>query len=348
MKIENATLSPFALPFKGGQTYVSSVAAMSVIPHRLLKVTLSNGTSSVGEISRYPPLNTQETERLEDAALDEIKGMAFADVQTLLKDWRSRGLAMHGIAFALDCVWFDVLSQESGLPVSSLLGGPASGAVPEVLSLSAGSPDQLIDRIQADAGARKTIQIKLGVDDLQQDIEFVRKLLPILRPDQLLLADFNGALPLQSALEELPKLTDPQLLWEEPCRSIKDNLAVSKALGGRLMLDTCLTGLDAVLLAVSSRTSAVAIKPTRLGGLSVAKIACDICSSAGLHIRVDGPWSGQIAAHAALSLAIGVPPNKMIGSIDLTEPLDTERNLICRPKLGYIGTADLRADDSNF
>jgi len=343
MQIDKATLTPLTLRFKGGKEYVSSVAAMSLIPHRLLEITLSDGTRGVGEISRYPPFNTPETEALEEAALAELQGCEFAQVPTLLNNWRSRGLATYGIAFALDCAWFHVLSQKTGLPVSSLLGGPASGAVPEVLSLSAGSTDHLIAQIQADAGARQTIQIKLGLADLREDMDCVRNILPTLRPNQLLLADFNGALSLDQALTELPQLMDERLLWEEPCKSIDDNIAVSQALGGRLMLDTCLTGIEKILLAVASGTCAVAIKPTRLGGLSLAKTACDICSAAGLQVRVDGPWSSQLAAHAALSVAIAVPPRNMIGSIDLTEPLETMRDLIVRPKAGYVGINDSHA-----
>lgn len=344
MKIENATLSPLTLRFKGGREYVSSVAAMSEIPHRLLEVTLTDGTKGIGEIARYPPFNTRQTEEIEDAALAEIQGLDVAQVPTTLLDWQSMGPAMHGIAFALDCIFFDILSQQSGLPVSALLGGPISGAVPEVLSLSAGSADQLAHQIQADAGVRKTIQIKLGVGNLTEDLECVRKLLPILRPNQLLLADFNGALPLETALEELPFLTDGQLLWEEPCRSIEENIAVSQALDGRMMMDTCLSSLENVSKAAASGVYAAAIKPSRLGGLSVARVARDICAAAGLHIRVDGPWSGQIAAHAALSLAIGVPQNQIIGSIDLTEPLDTERNMIARPAAGYVATTGFPTD----
>ena len=343
MDIVKASLTPYSLMFREGGSYVSSVAALSSVDHRLLNVTLKNGLNGVGEIARYPPLNTSETELLENAAVKEIENIDFNQVPTVINDWRCRGPAMRGITFALDCVWHDIVSKQTGLPISVLLGGPAGGEVPEILSLSAGTKDELVEQIKKDECARRTIQIKLGIGDITSDIETVESILGDLEEEQLLLADFNGALSLTTALDVLPSLNDPKLIWEEPCRSFEDNAVVSRKLNGRMMFDTCLTDLDTFSRAINAGATRVVIKPALLGGLSVAKVARDISIAAGIKIRVDGPWSGQIAAHAALSLAIAISADQMIGSIDLTEPLETPKNWILKSKPGWVGIGDIKS-----
>ncbi len=287
MEIIKASLTPYNLTFKGGGTYVSSVAALSSVNHRLLEVELESGLKGVGEVARYPVLNTTETEQLEDAAVREIENLSFSQIPRIINDWQNRGPAMRGLAFALDTAWYEIVSQQTGLPVSVLLGGPASGEVPEILSISAGMTNALIEQIKKDKGSRRTIQIKLGVGDLADDMESVRNILPVLDENQLLIADFNGALPMNTALDVLPSLSDPKLLWEEPCSSFDENAVVSRKLNGQIMLDTCLSDIDTFVRAISLSASAVVIKPALLGGLTIAKTIRDICIASGIIIRID-------------------------------------------------------------
>ena len=303
----------------------------------MLHLVLDDGSTTQGEVARYPLYNTAETELLEDSALLELKSASFGEVPEILQKWRSRGPELRGITFALDCAWHGLISHRAGLPVSSLLGGPAYGLVPEVLSLSAGPREELIQQIRADRGLTRVIQIKLGVGVLADELDTVRHILGVLDADQLLLADFNGSLSQSTALDILPSTTDPKLLWEEPCKSLDANIAVAEALSGHMMFDTCLTDLAAYIQVISAGAKYVAIKPALIGGLAIARTARDLCVAKGLKIRIDGPWSGQMAAGAALSLAIGVPKNQMIGSIDLTQALETKNDQILKPSFGWVG-----------
>ena len=341
-KVIKAELTPYPLKFKNGKTYQSAVTVMTAVDHRLLHLTFDHGLTAIGEVARYPLYNTNDTEALEDAALVELQAASFDDIPAIVEAWRLRGLALRGMAFALDCVWHQLTAHHQGCSVSSLLGGPGAGEVPEVLSLSAASQQDLIHAISTDGQSRQVVQIKLGVADLDEEMKTVERLLPLMKDDQLLLADFNGALSQDTALEILPRLTDPKLLWEEPCPTLDENITVARALKGQMMIDTCLTDLNAYEKAIAAGVQAVAIKPAFMGGLAAARAARDRCVSAGLRLRVDGPWSGQIAACAALSLAIAVPSHQMIGSIDLTQALDTENDQILRPRPGWIGIDDMR------
>ncbi len=335
-----ADLVPYSLKFKHGKTYQSAVTVMTSVEHRLLYLVLDNGFTAIGEVARYPLYNTTETEELEDAVLLELRSASFDRIPEIVDDWRHRSPALRGMAFALDCAWHQFNAQHQGLPVSVLLGGPRYGDVPEVLSLSAASQEDLIEQISTEGRSRQVIQIKLGVSDLADEIETVERLLPMMRDDQLLLADFNGSLSKDIALEILPRMTDPKLFWEEPCQTLDENITIARALKGHMMLDTCLTDLHAFEKAIDAGVEAVVIRPALMGGLGVARTARDLCVSAGLRLRIDGPWSGQIAACAALALAIAVPKHQIIGSIDLTQALETENDKILHPRPGWIGVAE--------
>ena len=161
MDIVEVSLTPHSLRFIDGGSYVSSVATLSSVGHRLLKVRLENGLKGVGEVARYPVFNNPKTEQLEDQAVREIENIDFSLIPAIINEWRGRGPALRGLAFALDCAWHDILAQHTGLPISVLLGGPSSGMVPEILSLSAGPKEALIEQIKKDAGTRHTFQISV-------------------------------------------------------------------------------------------------------------------------------------------------------------------------------------------
>ena len=44
-------------------------------------------------------------------------------------------------------------------------------------------------------------------------------------------------------------------------------------------------------------------------------------------MRIDGPWCGDIATAAILHLAVGAPPELLVSSCDLREPLIIDTDL---------------------
>lgn len=178
--------------------------SQTVLYHSLLNITTDNGLTGTGEVAPFSSIIIEEYIPTEAQAMADLDGLDLADVPALLDDWRQRALSMRGISFALECAWHDLESQITGLPIAVLLGGPPRGDVPEILSLSADSVADTPARIRADSGVSQVIQIKLGVDDLDTDISYVREVLVALGKDQLVLADFNGALSVDAAAATLP------------------------------------------------------------------------------------------------------------------------------------------------
>jgi len=89
------------------------------------------------------------------------------------------------------------------------------------------------------------------------------------------------------------------------------------------MVDQCVGTLDSALRAIHERIAqSLCIKPVSLGGLTIARDVRDRAIEAGMLMRVDGPWCGDIASAAILHLAVCTPGHLLLAGCDLREPLD--------------------------
>lgn len=334
MRIARVDLAPLSLRFRGGG-YSMSAGTFETIRHRLLRVELEDGLAGFGEVARRPV--EPPADDLEDASLPR-KGK-LADLPAEAARLREADPRLHALAFALDTAFHDLVGRRAGVPVASLLGGPATGTVPEIPSLSCAAPERMAAEIRGLQGLG-TVQAKLGHGgDPDLDLRRVGAMLAELAPGQTLLADFNGALPREAALELLPAIEDSRLVCEEPCATYEDNLAVARAVAAPVLFDQCLTGRAGFLAAIRDRAAwGVVIRPAGLGSLAIARAQRDLAAAAGIRVRIDGPWSGQVAAAAVLHLALGIPPELQIGCIDCTAALETPRQMIARGD-GRVGPA---------
>lgn len=175
---------------------------------------------------------------------------------------------------------------------------------------------------------RAVIRLKLGVGTTSDDIAQVNATLDVMGEDQILLADANGGWSVEEACEIISKFDDQRIVWEEPCRVYDDNAEVARRSGQPVMVDQCVGQIELAKRAIDERVvSSLCIKPAFLGGLSVARQVRDACTEAGMKMRIDGPWCGDIASAAILHLAAGAPPALLIAGCDLREPLVLAPNL---------------------
>ena len=168
-------------------------------------------------------------------------------------------------------------------------------------------------------------QLKLGVGTLEDDVEQVNAVLAELSPGQTMLADANGGWSVERACETMARFEDARIVWEEPCSLYEDNVEVMRRSGISVMVDQSVSSAEIALKAAEDGLAhSICIKPAFLGGLSVAQTVRDAAAAAGMKMRIDGPWCGDIATAANLHLAVGAPPELLISSCDLREPLVLE------------------------
>ncbi|WP_421702579.1 mandelate racemase/muconate lactonizing enzyme family protein [Aliiroseovarius sp.] len=336
MKIDRVETLPLEPRFKG-DGYAMSMGRQTVLYHRLLRLTADDGTVGVGEFVRPPTWSVAEIEALEDDCLPALQGIDLADLPALLAIWRDGEKRLQYVVAGIDLAMLDMMGRALGLPVSSLLGGARAADCPEYLSLSCEAPEVMAEIVRAQSQSFDVVQAKLGSDTLDNDLTRVRAVLGAMRPDQRLLADFNGALKPDDAIRALPEINDPRVMWEEPCDEYDDGLAVARGIDASVMLDQCLKDLPTYMRAIQDRAAAaLVIKSDSIGGLSVGRTVRDACAAAAIKVRIDGWWAGQVAGAGALHLAVGTPPAMLISSIDLTDPIDTDRSMIARPAPGRV------------
>lgn len=282
MKITRVETFPLQPDFKG-DGYAMSMGRQTRLYHRLLRLTADDGTVGIGEFVRPPVFAVEEIEVLEDEHLPALQGIELADLPALLAKWRTGEKRLQYVVAGVDLAMLDMMGRALGVPVSSLLGGAQAGDCPEYLSLSCETPEVMAEIVRAQNKAFDVVQAKLGSDTLDNDLERVRAVLDVMRPDQLLLADFNGALAPDDAIRALPEIDDPRVMWEEPCNDYDDGVAVARCIHAPVMLDQCLKDLRTYMRAIQDRAAAaLVVKSDSIGGLSVGRTVRDCCAAAGI------------------------------------------------------------------
>lgn len=295
---------------------------------RIIRVTAVGGLVGLGEVV-FPPSVPQHVQMgqiaEERAFLPLLIGQPVDALLDLAADLRERGKTWGGIGFGLETAWYDLTARKEGRPVADLLGGAQNDAVHDYFSISERTPERIQARVALAGAKRAVFQLKLGVGSLDDDVEQVNVVLAALSPGQTLLADANGGWSVDRALETMARFNDPRIVWEEPCSLYEDNVEVMRRSGIPVMVDQSVSSPQTALKAAEDGLAhSICIKPAFLGGLSVAQTVRDAAAAAGMKMRIDGPWCGDIATAAIAHLALGAPPELMISSCDLREPLRLE------------------------
>ena len=338
MKIARVEIAEQVYAFPDGP-YVMSHAVQTAIHSRIIRLTAQDGSWGIGEISRRSYRKPEDAMPAEDRALPQLVGLDFGDLPGLLVDWHAQDVLLEGLVLGVETAMFDRMGRLAGIPLSAVLGGPASGHAPAYLSISSDDPDVMATKLSTKQAAQpaKVVQAKLGIGDPETDLVRVRTVLDLIDPDQMLLADFNGALDVATAADIVTQIKDPRLVWEDPCLALQDNVRVVRETEQPVMFDMCLSSTDALGQVLGTGLAhSVVVKPPFIGGLRAAATARDMAVAAGVPVRIDGPWSGPIAAAAMVALAIGVPPGGLLSSADLTGPLQAPARLLTTPSPGSV------------
>jgi L-alanine-DL-glutamate epimerase-like enolase superfamily enzyme len=330
MKINKIEVWNFEPKFRDGP-YAMSHVIQEYAYGRIICVHTQSGISGLGEIVLAPSLPeadrlervSDEPDFLSDFIGRNIESLAeFAEQVQQVDSWQ-------GIAFGLETAYFDILRKHKNCSFADVLGGATTDNINDYFSISESSLERIGQRLELAGPERTVIQLKLGVGSLEDDMTQVKVVLDGMNDQQTLLADANGGWSLDDALEIAGRIHDPRLVWEEPCKSYEDNIAVARATDTPVMLDgESSKTLAAARTAISDNVAAsICIKPALIGGLSLAREVRDSCVKAGIRMRIDGPWCGDIASAAIINLALGAPEDLLIAGCDLREPLTIEPDL---------------------
>lgn len=320
MRIVQFQVYPLPTRFLAGP-FITSYGPRPTLENLAVVAKTDSGLTGFGEVGR---INQQLEAPTSGAFLHDLEPIlgkllgsdpsnTFQMIDALpeLPPYRSN------IPAAIEGLCLDLMAQASGLPAYALLGGSRQTELPMYLSISREAPDIMLAtaRDAAEQGFR-VFQVKIG-EGVDADAERIEAVLSALDADHNLLADANGGYDPATARQLIGSVTDNRILWEEPCKTLAENIDLAKDTGGRLVLDQCLIDLRAYATACTSGViSGCGLKPTLQGGVSAARTARDMCIAHGVSLKMDDVWSLEPGTLASLNLSMGVPAPLFIAAID--------------------------------
>ena len=318
----------FAIPFSFRDgPFTASYGPRHRLDNLLVRVTADDGIQGFGEVckpsgSQIAPTAPEFWPAVRDLALQIIADETGDEgaLEAVFDRLSTPPAIRHGLAAAA----LDLAGRRHGVPVCSLLGGSRTDRVPLYATIGNASPDAMASAaVQQSKRGITVAQMKIGTA-FDRDLEAVQAVLDALPEEAELLADANGGWTEEMATTALQTIHDPRLIWEEPCRTYRENRRVAERTGARIMLDQCLNSLSAYAsLGCDGFAAGAGIKPTVLGGMRRAAVARDLCAEFGIRMKVDDAWCTSLGSATCLAVAIGAPAGLVIGSLDMGPYMET-------------------------
>jgi len=309
MMITSIEVFGYDLHYADGAYVMSADRVVTQLSSTVVKLVTDAGIIGWGEVC---PLGPAYLPSFAEGARAAVKELAPA---LLGLDPRNVGLVNermdsvlrgHGYAKSpIDTACWDVLGKATGLPVSMLLGGQRQESYPLYIAVPLRSADEMADYVVAKraAGVHR-FQLKIGGDPYA-DRDRVERVLAVTGPEDIVIADANGAWNLQEAMVAA-RLLDPlpRVYLEQPCRTLEECVYVRQHTTLPMILDEIITDPNSLLRAFrAGAMEAINLKISKVGGLTRAKLMRDLAEDLGLRLTIEDTWGGDLVTAAISHLA---------------------------------------------
>ncbi len=334
----------------------------------IIRIDADNGLSGWGETCPIPHYLPAYARGIAPAIEEMAPVIIDADplgVEAMM-DRLNRYLIGHRYAkSAIDIALWDLTGKMAGLPVYTLLGGRQCSSMPLYHSISCIAPDEMarIAKEEFDQGMR-LFQVKLGADkNFEADIERLVKVREAAGNGPMIYGDWNCGASQLEATRVGRAVARLDIMLEQPCETLEACATVKSATGLPMKLDESVHDIESLIKASTyGCMDAVAIKLSKMGGLSVARKARDLCTHFGTMMCIEDTWGSDIATAAALHLGISTHPSRLLNVCDLShyvmphvalDPTTRRQGRIAPPQgvglgiepdTGLLGSADLVID----
>ena len=139
----------------------------------------------------------------------------------------------------------------------------------------------------------------------------------MLQPGDRLIADANTGWLMHDAMRVVRGVRDVDVYIEQPCLSYEECLSIRRHTDHPFVLDEVIDSIDVLLRGHADRAmDVVNLKISKLGGLTKAKQARDLCVSLGIAMTLEDSWGGDIVTAAIAHLAHSTPPEFLFTATD--------------------------------
>lgn len=329
MKITGIDVFQYQLAYNHGLYVMSQGRSGTHHSSLVVKISTNEGLVGWGETAFLSRVHLQAFLESEVAALG-VLGKAVlgqdprepAVIQTVMA--RSI-LAGMGAKCAIDTACWDILGKATELPVSSLLGGRLQERVRVWESVPLLTPRAMADYVTAYlAQGVRDFQIKVG-NDPYEDAERVAAVVAAAGKGTLVVADANGGWNLQSALIAVRLMAAYNIYLEQPCKTLSNCAEVRRRTDLPMIIDENIGTMEDLINAkVLAGAGGINLKPSKVGGLTPARLLRDTAAELGMMVTIDDTWGGALTSVALSHLAISTKPDALLATTfftELTSPL---------------------------
>ena len=321
MRIVGLSLFQVDLPLHEGTYNWSGGKSVQVFDSTIVRLATDDGLEGFGEVCPLGPVYLPSyAEGARTGIVELVPALMGLDPRQLDVVNRAMDTAMKGHAYvksAIDVACWDILGKATGLPVSELLGGRVGPDFVLYRAISQEAPEDMASKV-ADyrrEGYRR-FQLKVGAD-VETDVERIRAVAAELKRGDVLIADANTGWLRHQALRVARAVRDVDVYFEQPCASYEECLGVRRRIDHPFVLDE---SIDSVATLVRAHADAAAdvvnLKISKLGGLTRARQARDLCVSLGLGMTIEDTWGGDIVTASISHLAHSTPPRHLFTATD--------------------------------
>jgi L-alanine-DL-glutamate epimerase-like enolase superfamily enzyme len=321
MKIKRIRAYQVDLPLFEGTYKWSGGKSVTVFDSTVVEIETDTGHVGFGEVCPLGPFYLPAYANGVRAGIKELgPHLIGEDPRELLKLNRRMDAALKGHAYvksALDMACWDLLGQAANLPVCTLLGGRFGEDFVLYRAISQEAPDAMAARV---AGYRaegyRRFQLKVG-GEAEVDIQRIHAVAAQLQPGDRLVADANTGWLMHDAMRVVRGVRDIDVYIEQPCLTYEECLSIRRHTDHPFVLDEVIDSVDVLFRASADQAmDVVNLKISKLGGLTKAKQARDVCVSLGVAMTLEDSWGGDIVTAAIAHLAHSTPTEFLFTSTD--------------------------------
>lgn len=321
MKITKISAYQVDLPLVEGAYNWSGGKSVEVLDSTIVRVETDAGVVGHGEAcplgAAYLPAYAQGCRTGIAELAPHLIGQCPLELTKLNRHMDAALKGHPYVKSAIDIACWDILGQVAGQPVCTLLGGRYGEDFVLYRAISQQSPDEMAANVAAyRAEGYRRFQLKVG-GEADVDIERIRAVAAQLELGDRLVADANTSWLMHDALRVVRAVRDIDVYIEQPCLTYEECLTVRRHTDHPFVLDEVIDGIDMLLRGHADRAmDVVNLKISKLGGLTKARQARDLCVSLGIAMTIEDTWGGDIATAAIAHLAHSTPSELLYTSTD--------------------------------
>ncbi|MCY4145306.1 MAG: mandelate racemase/muconate lactonizing enzyme family protein [Chloroflexi bacterium] len=321
MKITRIAAYQVDLPLHEGSYKWSGGKSVEVFDSTIVRVDTDTGLSGYGEVCPLGPFYLPAYAAGVRAGIRELAPhLLGSDPRQLARLNRQMDAALKGhpyVKSGIDMACWDILGIATGQPICALLGGRYGDDFVLYRAISQESPEAMTQKVAEyrEQGYRR-FQLKVGGDP-ETDIERIRQIADLLGAGDKLIADANTGWLMHEAARVVAAVADVDVYIEQPCNSYAECLSIRRRCSQPFVLDESVDGIAMLLRSHADQAADVVnIKISKLGGLTKAALARDLCVEMGVAMTIEDSWGGDIVTAAIAHLAHSTPTEFLFTATD--------------------------------